>query len=193
MHVSGRELSLAAACGRRGPALSRRRGLPHQGAADFTDLLARIKAQLGTLYAGVFEAMDKDSSWPAVQKGVEAACAAGADLACRGCHGVLTELLGGKLRTMRASIERPQAAVTRRRRTSPYLDGGGGPEAQVMQKTFLIAADRALRRLPPELRVAVILADGGRMAKVLAIKRWPIPCSVRWERSCHGCIGHDGF
>src|SRR6266568_4829065 len=44
------------------------------------DEVRRTKAQLGTLYAGVFGAMDKDSSWPAVQKGLEAARAAGADL-----------------------------------------------------------------------------------------------------------------
>jgi RNA polymerase sigma-70 factor, ECF subfamily len=40
-----------------------------------------------------------------------------------------------------------------------WLHGGGDPEAEVMQKTFLIAVDRALRKLPPELRVSVILAD----------------------------------
>jgi alcohol dehydrogenase class IV len=51
-----------------------------QTVAHRTNLLERIKDQLGTLYAGVFDAMDKDSSWPAVQKGVEAARAAGADL-----------------------------------------------------------------------------------------------------------------
>ncbi len=51
-----------------------------QTVAQRTNLLERIKDQLGTLYAGVFDAMDKDSSWPAVQKGVEAARAGGADL-----------------------------------------------------------------------------------------------------------------
>src|SRR5919198_4379770 len=51
-----------------------------QTVAHRTNLLERIKDQLGTLYAGVFDAMDKDSSWPAVQNGVEAARAAGADL-----------------------------------------------------------------------------------------------------------------
>src|SRR5919201_343636 len=44
-----------------------------QTVARCTNLLERIKDQLGTLYAGGFDAMDKDSSWPAVQKGVEAA------------------------------------------------------------------------------------------------------------------------
>ena len=48
--------------------------------AHKTNLLQRIKDQLGPLYAGVFDAMDKDSSFPAVQKGVEAARTAGADL-----------------------------------------------------------------------------------------------------------------
>jgi alcohol dehydrogenase class IV len=42
--------------------------------------VSRVKDQLGPLFAGVFDAMGKDSSWPAVQQGVEAARAAGADL-----------------------------------------------------------------------------------------------------------------
>ena len=45
-----------------------------------TNLLGRVRAQLGPLYAGAFEAMDKDSSFPAVQHGMEAARGAGADL-----------------------------------------------------------------------------------------------------------------
>ncbi len=48
--------------------------------ATKTDLLGRIRDNLGPLYAGAFSAMDKDSSWPAVQKAVEAARGAGADL-----------------------------------------------------------------------------------------------------------------
>jgi alcohol dehydrogenase class IV len=48
--------------------------------AHKTNLLQRIKDQLGVLYAGVFAAMDKDSSFPAVQKGLEAARTARADL-----------------------------------------------------------------------------------------------------------------
>jgi alcohol dehydrogenase class IV len=51
-----------------------------QTVAHKTNLLQRVRDQLGPLYAGVFDAMDKDSSWPAVQRGVEAARAAGADL-----------------------------------------------------------------------------------------------------------------
>jgi alcohol dehydrogenase class IV len=51
-----------------------------QTVAHKTNLLQRIKDQLGALYAGVFDAMDKDSSFPAVQKGVEAARAVGTDL-----------------------------------------------------------------------------------------------------------------
>jgi alcohol dehydrogenase class IV len=51
-----------------------------QTVAHKTNLLYRVKAQLGALYAGVFDAMDKDSSWPAVQQGIEAARAAEADL-----------------------------------------------------------------------------------------------------------------
>ncbi|MGH8071044.1 MAG: iron-containing alcohol dehydrogenase family protein [Candidatus Entotheonellia bacterium] len=51
-----------------------------QTVAHKTNLLQRIKDQLGALYAGVFAAMDKDSSFPAVQKGLEAARTAGADL-----------------------------------------------------------------------------------------------------------------
>lgn len=48
--------------------------------ATKTNLLQRIQDKLGDKYAGAFEAMDKDSSWPAVQAGVEAARAANADL-----------------------------------------------------------------------------------------------------------------
>jgi alcohol dehydrogenase class IV len=48
--------------------------------AHKTNLVQRVKEQLGSLYAGVFDAMDKDSSWPAVQQGIEAVRAAGADL-----------------------------------------------------------------------------------------------------------------
>jgi alcohol dehydrogenase class IV len=51
-----------------------------QTVAHKTDLLQRVKDQLGSLYAGVFAAMDKDSSWPAVQQGLEVARAVGADL-----------------------------------------------------------------------------------------------------------------
>jgi alcohol dehydrogenase class IV len=51
-----------------------------QTVAHKTNLMQRIKAQLVALYAGVFDAMDKDSSWPAVQQGIEAARAAEADL-----------------------------------------------------------------------------------------------------------------
>ncbi len=51
-----------------------------QTVAHKTNLLQRVRDHLGPLYVGVFDAMDKDSSWPAVQQGVEAARAAGADL-----------------------------------------------------------------------------------------------------------------
>ncbi|MGH2583806.1 MAG: iron-containing alcohol dehydrogenase [Dehalococcoidia bacterium] len=45
-----------------------------------TNLLGRIRAELGDLYAGVFDAMDKDSTYPAVQAATVAARAAEADL-----------------------------------------------------------------------------------------------------------------
>lgn len=45
-----------------------------------TNLLARIEAHLGDRYVGAFDAMDKDSSFPAVQAAAEAARAAAADL-----------------------------------------------------------------------------------------------------------------
>lgn len=48
--------------------------------ASKTNLLDRIRRQLGSLYAGVFDAMDKDSTWPAVERGTAAAREAGADL-----------------------------------------------------------------------------------------------------------------
>ena len=51
-----------------------------QTVAQRTNLLQRITTQLGTLYAGVFDAIDKDSTWPAVQHATEAARAAAADL-----------------------------------------------------------------------------------------------------------------
>lgn len=51
-----------------------------QTVAHRTNLLARLKQQLGSLYAGVCDAMDKDSSWSAVQKATDAARAAGAEL-----------------------------------------------------------------------------------------------------------------
>ena len=51
-----------------------------QTVAHKTNMLERVKDQLGTLYAGVFDAMDKDSTWPAVEQGTAAARAAGADL-----------------------------------------------------------------------------------------------------------------
>lgn len=50
-----------------------------QTVAHKTNVVQRIKDNLGPLYAGVFDAMDKDSTWPAVQRGTEAARAAGAD------------------------------------------------------------------------------------------------------------------
>jgi alcohol dehydrogenase class IV len=51
-----------------------------QTVAHKTNLLQRVKDQLGSLYAGAFDAMDKDSSWPAVQHSIDAARAVGADL-----------------------------------------------------------------------------------------------------------------
>jgi alcohol dehydrogenase class IV len=45
-----------------------------------TNLLDRIQHELGPLYAGSFDGMDKDSSWPAVEASVAAARAADADL-----------------------------------------------------------------------------------------------------------------
>ena len=51
-----------------------------QTVAHKTNLLDRISDKLGTQYAGAFDEMDKDSTWPAVEKGVAAAKAAAADL-----------------------------------------------------------------------------------------------------------------
>ncbi len=48
--------------------------------ATKTNLLDRIREQLGSRFAGVFDAMDKDSTWPAVERGTAAARAADADL-----------------------------------------------------------------------------------------------------------------
>lgn len=51
-----------------------------QTVAHRTNLLQRVKDNLGDLYAGVFDAMGKDSSWPDVQQATAAARAADADL-----------------------------------------------------------------------------------------------------------------
>jgi alcohol dehydrogenase class IV len=51
-----------------------------QTVAHRTNLLPRVQASLGNLYAGVFDAMGKDSTWPDVQQASQAARAAGADL-----------------------------------------------------------------------------------------------------------------
>ena len=48
-----------------------------QTVAHKTNLLARVKDQLGTLYAGVFDAMDTASTSPSVEQGTEAARVAG--------------------------------------------------------------------------------------------------------------------
>jgi len=51
-----------------------------QTVAHKTNLLDRISGNLESLYAGAFDGMDKDSTWPAVQRGLEAARAADADM-----------------------------------------------------------------------------------------------------------------
>jgi alcohol dehydrogenase class IV len=51
-----------------------------QTVAHTTNLVTRVQESLGPLYAGMFDAMDKDSTWPAVEQGTAAARAAEADL-----------------------------------------------------------------------------------------------------------------
>jgi alcohol dehydrogenase class IV len=51
-----------------------------QTVAHRTNLLQRVRDRLGDVYGGVFDRMDKDSSYPAVRAATEAARAAGADL-----------------------------------------------------------------------------------------------------------------
>jgi alcohol dehydrogenase class IV len=51
-----------------------------QTVAHRTNLLQRIRDRLGDVYGGVFDRMDKDSSYPAVRAATEAARAARADL-----------------------------------------------------------------------------------------------------------------
>ena len=51
-----------------------------QTVARETDLLERIEVGFGTHYAGAFDGMDKDSTWPAVRRATAAARAADADL-----------------------------------------------------------------------------------------------------------------
>lgn len=48
--------------------------------AGKTDLVARIRAACGEAFAGVYDGMDKDATFPAIMRGVEAARAADADL-----------------------------------------------------------------------------------------------------------------
>jgi RNA polymerase sigma-70 factor, ECF subfamily len=57
-----------------------------------------------------------------------------------------------------------------------WPNGGMDPEAEVMKKTFLTAVDQALRQLPPELRVTVILADveGFTYQEMANILHWPL-------------------
>ncbi|HLZ69668.1 MAG TPA: iron-containing alcohol dehydrogenase [Dehalococcoidia bacterium] len=48
--------------------------------AGKTDLVPRIRAACGGAFAGVYDGMDKDATFPAIQRGTEEARAAGADL-----------------------------------------------------------------------------------------------------------------
>ncbi len=48
--------------------------------AGQTDLVARVHGACGEAFAGVYDGMDKDATFPAIMRGVEAARAAGADL-----------------------------------------------------------------------------------------------------------------
>jgi alcohol dehydrogenase class IV len=48
--------------------------------AGKTDLVPRIRNSCGDAFAGVYDGMDKDATFPAIMHGVEAARAAGADL-----------------------------------------------------------------------------------------------------------------
>ena len=51
-----------------------------QTVANKTNLLDRISSNLGDLYGSAYDGMDKDSTWPAVERGVAAAKASDADL-----------------------------------------------------------------------------------------------------------------
>jgi RNA polymerase sigma-70 factor (ECF subfamily) len=93
---------------------------------------------------------------------------------------------------------------------SPKAQRGGGgwvnrgpdPEAEMLKKTFLIAVDQALRQLPPELQVTVILADveGFTYQEMTKILRWPLGTVMSrlhrarrgLERAMHAFAEHAG-
>ncbi|MHB8573727.1 MAG: iron-containing alcohol dehydrogenase family protein [Dehalococcoidia bacterium] len=54
--------------------------LTGQTIAHKTDLVDRVRDAAGTTFAGSYDGMDKDATYPAIMRGVEAARAAGADL-----------------------------------------------------------------------------------------------------------------
>ena len=72
---------------------------------------------------------------------------------------------------------------------SGQFRGGDGPEAEVMKKNFLVAVDRALQKLPPDLKVMVILADiegftYQEMANILQCPRGTVMSRLHRARRC---------
>jgi RNA polymerase sigma-70 factor (ECF subfamily) len=84
---------------------------------------------------------------------------------------------------------------------SPKAERGGGgwvnrgpdPEAEMMKKTFLIAVDQALRKLPPELQATVILADveGFTYQEMAKILQWPLGTVMSRLHRARRCLERE--
>jgi RNA polymerase sigma-70 factor, ECF subfamily len=74
-----------------------------------------------------------------------------------------------------------------------WLNGGIDPEAEVMKKTFLMAVDQALRKLSPELRATVILADveGFTYQEMANILHWPLGTVMSRLHRARRCLAQE--
>lgn len=74
-----------------------------------------------------------------------------------------------------------------------WLRGGEDPEAEVMKKAFLSTVDQALRKLPPELQVTVILVDveGFTYQEMAHILRCPLGTVMSRLHRARRCLEQD--
>ncbi len=74
-----------------------------------------------------------------------------------------------------------------------WVHGGPDPEAEMLKKTFLIAVDQALQKLPPELQVSVLLADveGCTYQEMATILRWPLGTVMSRLHRARRCIEQE--